>query len=144
MPRVRRRSRERFGLTQEHVDTLLDGLDLFDPFKGDDDAKRQAWESLRADLLEDWIREHPGTRPWAFWKFEAPELRRRINGLHPFDNLARTVFCERVGYRPEIYLQTHFGTPSSLFFQDGCDDFEAVYESERAYLDRLGLLIDGE
>jgi hypothetical protein len=34
------------------------------------------WEDVRADLLPDWIRQHPGTRPFAWWRDEAPEPRR--------------------------------------------------------------------
>lgn len=34
------------------------------------------WEDVRDELLPQWIREHPGTRPFAWWRDEAPEPRR--------------------------------------------------------------------
>jgi hypothetical protein len=35
-----------------------------------------AWGDVRDELLPQWIREHPGTRPFAWWEQEAPEPRR--------------------------------------------------------------------
>ncbi|MBP7571018.1 MAG: hypothetical protein KBA95_13245 [Acidobacteria bacterium] len=37
---------------------------------------RGLWERLRAELLASWTREHPGTRPAAWWWFDAPRWRR--------------------------------------------------------------------
>lgn len=34
-----------------------------------------AWADVRDELLPAWIREHPGTRPFAWWECDAPELR---------------------------------------------------------------------
>jgi hypothetical protein len=34
-----------------------------------------AWAEVRDELLPRWIREHPCTRPWAWWEQEAPEPR---------------------------------------------------------------------
>jgi hypothetical protein len=34
-----------------------------------------AWAEMRDELLPAWIKEHPGTRPWAWWEQEAPEPR---------------------------------------------------------------------
>jgi hypothetical protein len=33
-----------------------------------------AWRQFREDILEDWIPEHPGTRPRCWWVFDAPRL----------------------------------------------------------------------
>lgn len=33
---------------------------------------RAAWVALRENILADWILARPGTRPWAWWAFEAP------------------------------------------------------------------------
>ncbi len=30
------------------------------------------WEQLRDTIMAEWIRNHPGTRPWAWWGFDAP------------------------------------------------------------------------
>lgn len=34
-----------------------------------------AWENARADILPTWIRQHPCTRPFAWWCYDAPEGR---------------------------------------------------------------------
>lgn len=34
-----------------------------------------AWAEVRDELLPQWIREKPGTRPFGWWRDEAPELR---------------------------------------------------------------------
>jgi hypothetical protein len=144
MPRVLRRSRDRLGLTQEHVDALLTGHDFCGAFNGAEIAMRHAWDSLRDELLQQWIAEHPGTRPWAWWKFDAPELRRRVNGVHPFENVERTAHCRRVGIPEADYLRIFFGKPGCLIPPPHADDFDALYETELGYLERLGLLTEAE
>jgi hypothetical protein len=37
---------------------------------------RRIWDAVKPDLLRRWRREYPGTRPWAWWHFESPELCR--------------------------------------------------------------------
>jgi hypothetical protein len=37
-----------------------------------------AWMRDRAGLLRSWLREHPCTRPWAWWEFDAP--REQVDG----------------------------------------------------------------
>jgi hypothetical protein len=37
---------------------------------------RQAWQALREDILERWVRQHPGTRPYGWWAYDAPRWRR--------------------------------------------------------------------
>jgi hypothetical protein len=36
----------------------------------------EIWSSARGELLPDWIRQHPGSRPEAFWKFDAIHIAR--------------------------------------------------------------------
>src|SRR5262249_38979976 len=38
----------------------------------------QVWSEHRLDLLDEWIAEHPGTRPDGWWRYEAQESRRVI------------------------------------------------------------------
>jgi hypothetical protein len=33
------------------------------------------WEAMREELLAVWVQEHPGTRPWGWWEYDAPEDR---------------------------------------------------------------------
>ena len=84
---------------------------------------KAAWWELRDELLPTWIEQHPGTRPYAWWRFEVPEPRRQVSpgpeSIGPAD---------------------WFGCPSSFrgMPQDG------MFETEGEYLDRLGLLTPGE
>ena len=36
------------------------------------DALRDGWAELRDDLLQTFITEYPGARPWAWWHYDAP------------------------------------------------------------------------
>jgi hypothetical protein len=69
----------------------------------------------------------PGSRPWAWWKFEAPEPRRQlVRYVDPVDG------TELVGIGPADW----YGTPSKFNGRPPA----GMYESEVAYLRRLGLL----
>jgi hypothetical protein len=140
MPRVRKQSkRRRTTWGHWHVEQLLTGMPFFPEecfgsdcgLDGDVDwaEMQRAWESLRDTLLPQWIRERPGSRPYAWWCFDAPERRRRIDGKpHPFDRPGRTD------------KRLSFGRPRAIFVEDA----GAEYETERAYLERLDLLTAAE
>lgn len=38
-------------------------------------AAREMWNEKRDALMASWVQERPGTRPWAWWTFDAPEDR---------------------------------------------------------------------
>jgi hypothetical protein len=93
-------------------------------------GEQKAWGELREQILGEWIAKHPGTRPRAFWVYDAPrsasdpdepEQRRQVGG-------AGRPACAGSG----------FGLPL------GWEDFDAsnppVFESEASYLERHGLL----
>lgn len=75
---------------------LFGSRDLDSP-EADHEAIKAVWNNLRDVVLAKWIAINPGTRPWGWWRFDAPERRR-----------------------------------------------PAVTESEIDYLEKLGLLFDGE
>ena len=156
MPRVKRRTKRRkTGYTEAQVDHLLTGHDMFGDGFGTDgpsgecnvDAMHAAWLDLRDKLLRQWIAEQPGTRPYAWWRFDAPEPRRRIDGKpHPFENPERRARVKR--WKQEGFTWTahrayllYFGIPTSLIVRD---DFEAEYETVREYLKRRSWLSDSE
>ena len=157
MPRFKRRAmiRRESAYTDAHVDQLRTGHDFTGHGFGhrhrgecDDAAMREAWSELRDDILADWIAERPGSRPWAWWAFDATEPRRRIDGKpHPFDNRARERLVDQHRTpdddrrRLTGAYRLALGVPSVSIV---ADDGEAGYETEAEYLDRLGLLIGGE
>ena len=70
MPSPRRRAKvRRDDLTFAQFTELAIGPSS-EPMFADDAARRAAWSAHRDELL---AVSAPGTRPWAFWRFEAPD-----------------------------------------------------------------------
>lgn len=160
MPYKRRtpRKKRNMGYTRNHLWQLRHGhhypnrADFGDVTANAEarEAYRVAWEIFREQILADWIREEPdaagrggpGTRPYAWWMFDAPELRRRIDGKpHPFDNPERDERIAATEYLCDHGKRTFYGCPNVLCVMD---DFEAIYETQAEYLERLGLWLAGE
>lgn len=129
---------------------LLTGCDHFgcgfgrDPTGAALDRMRADWQTHRDELLAEWIAEHPGTRPFAWWQFDSVGRRETIDGsVHPFDRPERRELCRRwhaahSGMRhDERFVELFFGVPVI------CVEW-VRYESERAYLARLNLLTPDE
>jgi hypothetical protein len=55
--------------TPDDSESTLEIFMLDDP---NGEALREVWDRARAEVLAGWIKEHPGTRPSAWWKCEAP------------------------------------------------------------------------
>jgi hypothetical protein len=113
------------------------------------DLLADAWEQFGKELLHGYVfgfppgalpgnyrdfgrAGRPGSRPWAWWQFDAPELRRVVSGV------AKSL--EELGWplRERYAWANYFGQPHSIYVP-GC-----VYETQQAYLERLGLLLSGE
>ena len=140
MPRVSRRShRRRVSYNDLHMYQLLAGHgffteDLFGHHLNPDlVAIEKAWRLLQDDLLSLHVSKLPGTRPWAWWVFDAPEPRQCIEGEHD---------CPR---RDESMLRdnktTYFGR-SPIYACPQC--WEECHETQTAYLFRLNLLTPEE
>ena len=128
MPRKVRRRRRTNKYNEWHLHQLATGLYYIAGIAFDEDmeAMKEAWEQLREPIMEVWKVEYAGTRPHAWWKFDAPERRLRIDGNpHPFDQPERKDFRLSCG-KPRMMI--------------GKDDFMAEYEGELEYLLRLGLV----
>lgn len=128
-----------------------------------------AWKHARDLILPKWTRERPGTRPSAWWAFDAPRWnddpwegcfyhgtfaspRQRLGGT------GDPVY-EALNYVPEFEL----GVPARFLTAIDLHTWPALrnrlhdrpaeaydpedppmYESSAAYLKRLGLLVEGE
>ena len=128
MPRKTRRKKRRNEYNEWHLHQLATGHCYIagQAFDDDMEALKVAWDQLRERFMEVWKAEFAGTRPHAWWKFDAPERRLRVDGNpHPFDNPER----EDTGL--------YYGKPNILTCKD---DFMAEYEGELEYLLRLGLI----
>jgi len=134
------------GLTPEELERLISGFNILDgddpAWATDDEARRQVWLRHREYVMS--LQGKPcqgesfafqrGTihfplfsRPHAWWQYDAPEPRRLLSG-------------DPVGRLPEHGLL--FGKPK--MFRDWESYNSMVFESEEAYLERLGLLNDAE
>ncbi len=103
----------------------FDGLDFDDrPRKGISHA-HELWDTKRDELLAYWVGKHPGTRPFAWWKFDAKEYRKRIGGL---GQPAHEIINVAPAYR--------YGVPAMR----GNTDDPPTFESQAKYLERTGLL----
>jgi hypothetical protein len=105
--------RTRQRLLGGHDWQFLDGPDLTEA------ELKAVWSELRDELLAEHVREHPGSRPWAWWYWEAPESRQQV-----------------ADGPSAVGKETWFGMPRCY---DGVPP-DGMYESEAAYLERLGLL----
>lgn len=168
MPRVNKRAKRRkSGYTTWHIYFLRAGHD-FGLGAGFDDPKRQnpfdesydieavkeAWEIFRDELVLDWIlmdvdedhRGGPFSRPWAWWRIDAPCRRERIDGgIHPHDNPEWQAQADEneslyPGHKAWV-SRLWYGVPS---VHGSLDEYSAEYESERDYLIRHDLLTDYE
>lgn len=90
------------------------------------DTHQKAWAAIVEDALAAWTRVYPGTRPRNWWQWSAPELRR-VHGR--FQTVRGRWRCQDSG--------VPYGAPEDW-------DDRPMVESVPAYLDRLGLWLEGE
>ena len=166
MTRVLRKSkRRRSGYTEHHVRQLLDGHELIDGMafghgdRFDETAAKTAWDIMGDNLLAEWIKAKPGTRPWAWWRWQSPERRPRVDGgTHPHENAERSKHVANID-SPSAWARAfalNFGLPSMFipaFDKDlyhewwRCDDWYTetkIFESQATYLLRHDLLTPAE
>ena len=109
---------------QEPEKMTLDFLELH----GNSDLQRRIWNEIKGDELLKWIKKNPGTRPFAFWKFDSTEPRQRISGTEK-------TFADITPAVKETYS---FGLPAKPYTG------AITFESEPAYLRRHNLLSAAE
>jgi hypothetical protein len=107
----------------------------------DEESQHAIWEELKDDIVREHIKYSPGTRPWGWWKWEAPEMHRVIAREVDPDNKGDCL-DDRVPAAEDPNLpewakgKFYFGKPSVYA--------GFVYEDERDYLDRQDLLFEEE
>lgn len=112
---------------------------------------KRMWKKYRNFILSDCLQYRPGTRPFAWWLFDAPRWNRQFGAW--FD-----------GYLPEpqyeclsVVPRFSFGVPvdwlEESFIRFFSEDFKGIpidkdnppmFESQAAYLQRYGLLKKSE
>lgn len=89
------------------------------------------WREHAGRILAEHVKEAPGTRPARWWTYDAPEPRKRLGGIG-------TMLSECTAQLPVL----EFGI--ELYWRDVDPNDPPGFESEAAYLARLGLLLPGE
>lgn len=115
---------------------------------GDGERLREVWDRARGDVLRVWLKDHPGTRPGLWWRFDAPRLpfgtwpgcfwdgrlqepRKQLGGTGCDASLISA-------YMPSY----ESGLPTAWAGYEAADP--PVFESQAAYLSRHGLLTASE
>ncbi len=130
------RIRRKLAKTKQHQDTTLALLER-EPDNPFVTFKKADWDKLKDEVLTEWIRLRPGTRPLAWWKLSAPEPRRQQLGgageivLHALDH--------------DNNYRYHKGLPEAYWFRDSFDPSDPpIFESQATYLARHDLFLPGE
>ena len=145
MPRVKRIAKRRREYPPNEIQLLLTGVALTTRFgalhkgQGDKAGLRQLWEELRDELLDQWISEHPFTRPFAWLLFDAKEPRLRTVGEQRIESLEA---AQKRGLGE--YRLCHFENLNRRLGAEETRGSEGEWETEKQYLCRLNLLADSE
>jgi hypothetical protein len=123
-------------LVRRRVDlSELDNWTRFELFHGPmstpGEALLLAWRKHGAVLLQEWVSEKPGTRPWAWWQWEATRPRRVLN--EPMAELSDWRGHDLRKMAGDILISSR-----------GCEGMVLWLEPEERYLNRLDLLVPGE
>lgn len=120
------------GLMAVNEATLPEGYSMALFFDGEW-VRAARWREHGAALTAAWILEHPGTRPWAWWGYDATEARRAVRG-------AELLMPKETPTSWEWWWRENFGSPAFVQRRPrGYAGLPAV-EAQAAYLARLGLL----
>jgi hypothetical protein len=98
--------------------------------------QEQAWHDHRAAMLDTWIAERPGTRPWAWWRYEALDPRRILK-LEPRTSATVIFRAQGIGLSPEIWA-------TKTLMGNAQPDVRLVIEAQAEYLRRNALLLPTE
>ncbi len=98
----------------------------------EDSEIKKLWDVSREEILSDWIRAKPGTRPLLWWRLDSPGNRERIGGN---GRLLSEKYSAILQYWEK-------GIFTGWDWIDETDP--PTFESEAAYLDRHGLLTAAE
>jgi hypothetical protein len=145
--RARRQRAGRQEISPEAMAWARDEPSGIFPFIRNDDQLRQVWNLLRDEVVREHVADYPGTRPIRWWEFSSPEPRRRLGGTgttwgdyHAQEHVPFRGLPGSSWFRAEDVAR---GTLSSAAVAVDASD-PPLFESEAAYLRRLGLLIPGE
>lgn len=102
------------------------------------------WELWKATILAEWAVSNPGTRPSAWWQYDAPEQRRRLGGKGTpcHEVMAHSPLC-RLGI-PLAWVEDYFIDNMGIVAERLDSNDPLRYESQAAFLKRHKLLAKSE
>ena len=148
---VKRRAGKRREELDEEAQSWLWGDDNSYPYFTSDEHVDGLWKRHSGAVVEDWIADRPGSRPPRWWEREAPEQRQRMGGTgQPLHELGVAEPLRLVCGLPDAWATATWWAARRLAYRlpkppglvDPAD--LPIFESEAAYLDRLGLFRPGE
>lgn len=113
----------------------------------DPDPVETEWQLSRKNILKAWITRNPGTRPYAWWCFEAPGTRQRVGGTGtPKHEVLKYAPVHEYGIPSYWITSQDTGILTRPGFRGKLLDANdpPLYESQAAFLDRHGLMSDRE
>jgi hypothetical protein len=129
-----RTRKPRSAMTALELRGMVTGCFWFD--EAAESRKPELWHDHREEIEREWFSlQGLFSRCWAWWKFEAPEPRRRIGG----EGIAATDTPDC----PACAKKLSFGRPT-VWDADYADETETWFETQRDYLIRLDLLTPEE
>lgn len=136
MARVKRTGpmAKRLRLTPEEQSGLTGGTEIIvNPFLGPVMSK-ESWDFAGKQIMREWIRDHPGTRPPGWWEFDAPK-----------DQWGSPMRRERIGGAGTSQQCTGYAWGIPLLWKDDLNpDLPPSFEGSARYLERLELFADRE
>ncbi|OHB54670.1 MAG: hypothetical protein A2Y12_19105 [Planctomycetes bacterium GWF2_42_9] len=126
-----------FGKTEKHVNPFEElNLEYAIHSKAIKRVK-ELWDNYKAGILEQWIEEHPCSRPEKWWEFDTTENRLRLGGIGKHNEYSP---CFKNGIPKSWYPSKDNSPPWS---KSSIPD-PPCFESQAAYLQRLNLLTPAE
>jgi hypothetical protein len=115
---------------------------------GDCEALRELWNRARGEVLGVWLKDHPGTRPAVWWRFDAPRQLLGTHGGAFYDGKLQQPRKQISGAGCDASLISAYmpsykcGLPTSWAGFDAADP--PTFESQASYLRRHNLLVAHE
>ncbi|BDG59633.1 hypothetical protein [Caldinitratiruptor microaerophilus] len=77
--------------------------------------RRSAWLRHREAIMAEWLEDHPGQRPWAFWHYDHPDAREVIGEAEATDPTGRRTYTWTVREDDDMALvRLGFATEADL------------------------------
>jgi len=126
--------RRRLALSENDNDIMnyFLGKPLKNEFSEFTSCTPENWEQFRDQVLHIWVHENPGTRPKAWWKYDAPTASRK---------LIKGTGKKYSALHNDMNLRNNLGIPEACWYQEIDLDNPPVYESQAEYLKHLDLLM---